>query len=305
MDEQNKNQNNDQPTKKRNSAKLVVVAIIAGLVGGGIAYGGADMVQNYASSGNSLFSSSSSNSGATVVNQSKTTGSSSATKAYNKVKGAVVSVINLQESQSSGSTLEAYGQTDDSTSNSSSSSLEAASEGSGIIYKKADGSAYIVTNNHVVSGSSSLEVILNSGKKVTATLVGTDKTTDLAVLKISDDNVTTVASFANSNQISAGQSVLAIGSPLGTTYASSVTKGIISAKSRSITTSYGKATVIQTDAAINAGNSGGPLINLSGQVVGINSMKLASDTDGTSVEGMGFSIPSNKVVEIVNKITSE
>lgn len=304
MDEQNKDQNNDQPTKKSTSTKLVVVAVIAGLLGGGIAYGGAEMVQNYASSGSSLFSSSTSNSGATVVNQSKTTGSSSATKAYNKVKGAVVSVINLQESQSSGSTLEAYGQTDDGTA-SSSSSLETASEGSGIIYKKANGSAYIVTNNHVVSGSSSLKVILNSGKKVTATLVGTDKTTDLAVLKISDDNVTTVASFANSNQISAGQSVLAIGSPLGTTYASSVTKGIISAKSRSITTSYGKATVIQTDAAINAGNSGGPLINLSGQVVGINSMKLASDTDGTSVEGMGFSIPSNKVVEIVNKITSE
>lgn len=302
MDEQNKNQNNDQPTKKRTSSKLIVVAVIAGLLGGGIAYGGADMVQNYASSGSSLFSSSTSSSGATVVNQSKTTGSSSATKAYNKVKGAVVSVINLQESQSSGSTLEAYGESDSST---SSSSLEAASEGSGVIYKKANGSAYIVTNNHVVSGSSSLEVILNSGKKVTATLVGTDKSTDLAVLKIDDANVTAVASFANSNQINAGQSVLAIGSPLGTTYASSVTKGIISAKSRSITTSYGKATVIQTDAAINAGNSGGPLINLSGQVVGINSMKLASDNEGTSVEGMGFSIPSNKVVAVVNEITSK
>lgn len=302
MDEQNKNQNNDQPTKKRTSGKLIVVAVIAGLLGGGIAYGGADMVQNYASSGSSLFSSSTSSSGATVVNQSKTTGSSSATKAYNKVKGAVVSVINLQESQSSGSTLEAYGESDSST---ASSSLEAASEGSGVIYKKANGSAYIVTNNHVVSGSSSLEVILNSGKKVTATLVGTDKSTDLAVLKIDDANVTAVASFANSNQINAGQSVLAIGSPLGTTYASSVTKGIISAKSRSITTSYGKATVIQTDAAINAGNSGGPLINLSGQVVGINSMKLASDNEGTSVEGMGFSIPSNKVVAVVNEIISK
>lgn len=303
MDEQNNNNNEiKQPAKKKTSAKLVVVAVIAGLIGGGVAYGGADLYQNYQSSGSSLFSSSS-NSGATVVNQSKTTGTSSATKAYNKVKGAVVSVINLQESQSSGSTLSAYGETDSSTS--SSSSLEEASEGSGIIYKKSNGSAYIVTNNHVVSGSSSLEVILNSGKKVTATLVGTDKSTDLAVLKISDDNVTTVASFANSNQISAGQSVLAIGSPLGTTYASSVTKGIVSAKSRTITTSYGKATVIQTDAAINAGNSGGPLINLSGQVVGINSMKLASDNDGTSVEGMGFSIPSNKVVSVVNKITSE
>lgn len=303
MDENKSNQNNDQTKKKKTSSRLVVVAVIAGLLGGGIAYGGANAVQNYEASGGNLFSSSSNTSGTTVVNQSKTTGSSSSTKAYNKVKGAVVSVINLQESGSTGSTLEAYGETADSSSSSSGSSLEAASEGSGVIYKKANGSAYIVTNNHVVSGSSSLEVILNSGKKVTATLVGTDKTTDLAVLKISDANVTSIASFANSSQISAGQSVLAIGSPLGTKYASSVTKGIVSAKSRSVTTTYGKATVIQTDAAINAGNSGGPLINLSGQVVGINSMKLASDTDGTSVEGMGFSIPSNKVVSVVNKIT--
>ena len=99
-----------------------------------------------------------------------------------------------------------------------------------MIYKKNGGSAYIVTNNHVVSGSNALKVILSNGKEVSASIVGTDSTTDLAVLKISSTNVSSVASFGNSNDIAAGQDVLAIGSPMGSEYANTVTKGIISAK---------------------------------------------------------------------------
>lgn len=323
MDNQNNQtnpENNDAPkkTKRRFPNKMVTIAILAGLVGGAATYGGVSAIQGYIAGNGSTSSLASNKNGTTSVSQTATTGTSDATKAYNKVKGAVVSVENLQ-SASSDSGLSVYGDTesgsdsstdgttgsesDSSSSDSSSSDLETSSEGSGIIYKKSDGSAYIVTNYHVVEDSSAIEVILSSGKKVSATTVGTDQSTDLAVLKISDKNVTTVASFGDSGSIEAGQSVLAIGSPLGSTYASSVTEGIISAKSRSVTTSYGTADVIQTDAAINAGNSGGPLINLSGQVIGINSMKLASDSEGTSVEGMGFSIPSNKVVEVINKIT--
>ena len=188
------------------------------------------------------------------------------------------------------------------------------SEGSGVVYKKADGYAYIVTNNHVVSGSDKLEVILSDGTKLTATKVGTDSVTDLAVLKIKADKVKSVASFGDSNAISAGQTVLAIGSPLGTQYATSVTSGIVSAKSRTVDTTddngqtTGQATVIQTDAAINSGNSGGPLINLSGQIIGINSMKLSgsssSSSEGASIEGMGFAIPSNEVVSIINQLVA-
>lgn len=304
--------------QKRRKNKLITLAVLSGLLGGAATYGGVTMVQTYIASNGTSVSLNSNSSGTTTVEQTSTSGSSDATKAYNKVKSSVVSVINLQNSNtSSDSQLNVYGNTQSGDSNSdgdtttgssssgsNSSDLQAASEGSGVIYKKANGSAYIVTNYHVVSGSSAVEIELSSGKKVNATVVGTDKTTDLAVLKISDKNVTSVASFGNSSDIEAGQSVLAIGSPLGTSYASSVTKGIVSAKSRSVTTTYGKATVIQTDAAINAGNSGGPLINMAGQVIGINSMKLASDNSGTSVEGMGFSIPSDKVVEIINKITA-
>lgn len=173
-----------------------------------------------------------------------------------------------------------------------------------MIYKKSGNVAYVVTNNHVVSGSSEIQVILSNGKTVDAQIVGTDETTDLAVLKINAANVTTVATFGNSNDIAAGQDVIAIGSPMGSEYANTVTKGIISATKRTVKASDSSVatTVIQTDAAINSGNSGGPLVNMAGQVIGINSMKLASSTDGTSVEGMGFSIPSNEVVRVINQL---
>jgi serine protease Do len=173
--------------------------------------------------------------------------------------------------------------------------LETVSEGSGLIYKKADGKAYIVTNNHVVSGSDKIEVILADGTKLTAKTVGTDATTDLAVLSIDGAKVSTVASFGDSAAITAGEPVIAIGSPLGSQYATSVTQGIVSAKTRTIDVTdedsrqvTGQATVIQTDAAINPGNSGGPLVNSEGQVIGINSSKLALSSDGTSVEGDGI-----------------
>ena len=170
-----------------------------------------------------------------------------------------------------------------------------------------------MTNNHVVSGSDALEVILSDGTKVTAKLVGTDSTSDLAVLSIDASKVTTVASFGDSSSIAAGQTVLAIGSPLGSQYATSVTQGIISATSRTVdvtdeTTGQttGQATVIQTDAAINSGNSGGPLINLSGQVIGINSMKLSGTSNSeATIEGMGFAIPSNEVVSIINQLVEK
>ncbi|EEU29733.1 serine protease do-like HtrA [Limosilactobacillus coleohominis 101-4-CHN] len=281
--------------------KVAVVGLIAGLIGGGLSLGIGNVVSGIRDRIAMRTPAGSNKAGGTSVAKNKANLNNESTKAYKSVKDSVVSVINLQNRQSSSSIYSLFGQ---SSGQSSSGKLQTVSEGSGVIYKKSGGSAYIVTNNHVVSGSNALKVIMSNGKEVSAKIVGTDSTTDLAVLRISAANVKTVASFGNSNDIEAGQDVLAIGSPMGSEYANTVTKGIISAKNRTIRAKSGAAatSVIQTDAAINSGNSGGPLINMAGQVIGINSMKLASDTNGSNVEGMGFSIPSNEVVRIINQL---
>ena len=220
------------------------------------------------------------------------------------VKNAVVSVINKQ-SINQNSLFGNYGQSRRQNQKTEDSDLTTASEGSGVIYKVENGYAYIVTNNHVISGSQELEVLMADGSREKAELIGADKWTDLAVLKIKADKVTTVAEFANSDEVKAGQTAIAIGSPLGTEFATSVTQGIVSAKDRSVPTDVdgdGKqdwvVTAIQTDAAINPGNSGGALVNAAGQVIGINSMKISK----SSVEGIGFAIPSNEVVSIINQL---
>ena len=208
------------------------------------------------------------------------------------VKNAVVSVINKQ-SINQNSLFGNYGQSRRQNQKTEDSDLTTASEGSGVIYKIENGYAYIVTNNHVISGSQELEVLMADGTREKAELIGADKWTDLAVLKIKAD------------EVKAGQTAIAIGSPLGTEFATSVTQGIVSAKDRSVPTDVdgdGKqdwvVTAIQTDAAINPGNSGGALVNAAGQVIGINSMKISK----SSVEGIGFAIPSNEVVSIINQL---
>lgn len=296
-----------QAFKDRLWLGVIIVGLFAGLIGGGIALGINNLVQHHEEVTSTRVPAGSNRSGGTKVNKNKADLSGEASQAYKSVQGAVVSVINKQKVQQSSGTLGIFGYGSSNRSNSDSSSdnkLETASEGSGVIYKKSGNSAYVVTNNHVVKGSNALQVILSNGKKVNADLVGTDSATDLAVLKINATNVKTVASFGNSNSIVPGQDVLAIGSPMGSEYANTVTKGIISAKDRTLEagTDGTLTSVIQTDAAINSGNSGGPLINMAGQVIGINSMKLASDTQGSSVEGIGFAIPSNEVVTIINQL---
>lgn len=295
---------------KTSSGKVVIIGLVAGLIGGGVAAGGV----TYFNHNQAAVTTTTGKTQPVRISHSNIQGTSDATKAFNTVSGAVVSVINLQRqgSLSDGDIFGGLfgGSRNDQQSDQNSGSLETASEGSGVIYKKTGNTAYIVTNNHVVADSNALQVLLSDGTKLTATLVGTDEQTDLAVLKIKADQVKEIADFADSNEIEPGQSVLAIGSPLGSDYATSVTEGIISATKREVDAtnesgaSLGKATVIQTDAAINPGNSGGPLVNLAGQVVGINSMKLASSVDGTSVEGMGFAIPAATVVDIINQLES-
>ncbi|WEG12815.1 trypsin-like peptidase domain-containing protein [Pullulanibacillus sp. KACC 23026] len=208
-------------------------------------------------------------------------------QAVDKVSPAVVAVINMQ----SGSSF-------------MDNSLQEAGVGSGIIYKKDGQYAYVVTNNHVVSGAKKLEVQFDDNTKVTAKLLGVDSLYDLAVLRIPSNKVTTVAQFGNSDTLKRGEPVVAIGNPLG--FSGSVTEGIVSANNRTIertvTTNGGQvqynAEVIQTDAAINPGNSGGALVNVEGQVIGINSEKIAE----TDVEGIGFAIPINVASTVIHQL---
>lgn len=274
------------------------VGLCSGLIGGGAMVGINNYFQNHVTTSVPMASN---KAGGTKVNENKANLNNQATKAYQNVQAAVVSVINQQNvaNQSQGF-ASLYGLNSDQAP--SKGSLQTVGEGSGVIYKKSGNTAYIVTNNHVVDGSSALQVILSNGKKVDAKLVGQDAATDLAVLKISSRGIDNVAEFGNSNQIKAGQDVLAIGSPMGSEYANTVTKGIVSAPKRTMKSEDSLTPVIQTDAAINSGNSGGPLINDAGQVIGINSMKLSSNGSGGSVEGMGFAIPSNEVVKVVNQL---
>ncbi|MDF7672868.1 trypsin-like peptidase domain-containing protein [Lactobacillus sp. ESL0701] len=299
MDNQNSNHG-----KNKILVKTAVVGVVAGLIGGGASYFAIDQINNANLNNNQAQTTISSNSAKTSKNSAKNSGAM--TPAYNDVKGAVVSVINMkrQSNNNSNSLFDIFGDNDDSSSKKG--KLQTYSEGSGVIYMKSGNKGYIVTNNHVVSGSDKVQVMLSNGKTVNARIVGTDATTDLAVLAIDSSYVTQTAEFGDSKTLQPGQAVIAVGSPLGSEYASTVTEGIISAPARSITTSSAnQQTVIQTDAAINPGNSGGALVNSAGQVIGINSMKLAQSSDGTSVEGMGFAIPSNEVVTIVNQLVKK
>lgn len=302
-------------TKK--SSKIVILALASALMGGGVGGGVVYAIgQSQQQSAATATTTATTTTSGTATNLSTTSAASgTATAAYKKVANAVVSVIATQESDSSslyGSSYGGYGRGSSQYGDESSQSASSESEGSGVIFKKSGGKAYIVTNNHVVSGADKLQVLLNDGTKLTATLVGTSASKDIAVLSIDSSKVTAVASFANSSSVEAGESVLAIGSPLGSEYANTVTEGIVSAPSRTVTVSEDDNSqstttmkAIQTDAAINSGNSGGPLINLSGQIIGITSMKLSGQTSsGTSVDGMGFAIPSNVVVSTINSIMS-
>lgn len=167
--------------------------------------------------------------------------------------------------------------------------------GSGIIISS-DG--YVVTNNHVIEGASSVRVTLNTGSEYEAKIIGSDSKTDLAVLKISPDEQLTVAELGDSSAVQVGERAVAIGNPLGMEFFGSTTQGIISAINRTITVDNRTLSVIQTDAAINEGNSGGALVNAYGQVIGINAVKISSST----IEGMGFAIPISEAKPVLEDL---
>lgn len=212
---------------------------------------------------------------------------SAITDAVGKVGPSVVTVVShLQQSSGLGR-----------------SSQDATADGSGVIIS-ADG--YIVTNNHVVEGGQNLQVILADGTTLPAQLVGADPFSDLAVLQVKG-KLPSPAAFGNSDTLKPGETAIAIGSPLGD-FKNTVTVGVISGTGRSIDTGDGLTleNLIQTDAAINHGNSGGPLVNLDGQVVAINTLVVRSTgNSGDVAEGLGFAIPSNTVKSVVDQIITK
>ena len=178
------------------------------------------------------------------------------------------------------------------------SSRSGSGTGTGVVLSE---EGYIVTNYHVIDGSIQIMVRLSDDREFSAVVVGSDPATDLSVLKIQADSLT-AATFGSSETLRVGDSVVAIGDPLGIEYRGTMTDGIISAINRNVNIDGRLMNLIQTNAALNSGNSGGPLINSYGQVVGINTVKIGTFTDSAGVEGIGFAIPSATVKDVVEQI---
>lgn len=219
--------------------------------------------------------------------------------ASEKVRPAVVSIINMTEQA-----MELQDEDVDWTDQEY--IPENASLGSGVFFKKEDGKAFIITNAHVIQDAARVQAVLVDGKRKDATIVGIDIVTDLAVLSVDDGGIDRIAEIGKSDKLRVGEMVIAIGNPLG--FGDTLTQGIVSSTNRIIPVSLNQdgnydweQEVIQTDAAINQGNSGGALIDLNGKLVGINSMKVAE----YGVEGIGFAIPIDDAMPILGTLLEE
>lgn len=237
------------------------------------------------------------------VEQTSTEVQSDITSAVEKASGAVVGISNYQQVQSGSGFGFWFGQGEQPQQGEG--SLQEAGTGSGVIYKIDGNEAYIVTNYHVIEDAQKLDITLADGTKKEATLVGGDVWTDLAVIKVDAKDIKTVAQFGDSDTLKQGEPAIAIGNPLGFDFYGSVTTGVISGTERSVPVDLDgdgsedwESEVIQTDAAINGGNSGGALVNINGDLIGINSMKIAAE----SVEGLGFAIPINTVIPVIKQL---
>ncbi len=294
-----------RPSKKRKKggagrqlAKVVCFGLVFGLVAGGTMWG-VNTLGNMATGGSgSANSQNTSDTGFTlgVVKTSsqgvENINGSDVSDVVEQAMPSIVSVNTVIEQE----TQDFFGRT---------YTQEGAGAGSGIIFSEADNKMYIITNYHVIENSTEVSVTFNDTTSADATVLGYDEDEDIAVLSVdmsqlSDDtkNAVKIAVLGDSDALRAGDGAIAIGNALG--YGQSVTTGTISAVNREVKMTDGTKTMIQTDAAINEGNSGGALLNAKGEVIGINSAKLY----GTTVEGMGYAIPINSAVETVNAIIS-
>ena len=270
-------------------ALLVAVVAVGAALGGAVA-GGVAVYQGLNKSGRAPVSlggvpAGNTQPGQTIV-MDTTDIQTSITKAVQKVGSAVVTVVGTIPGQTS-----FFGQSGDQQ-----------VSGSGFFISD---QGYILTNNHVVEGTKDVNLILADGSKEKATLVGTDPYSDIAVLK-AEGRVPAVAALGNSDVLQPGETVIAIGSPLGD-FKNTVTVGVVSATGRSIDTGQGYQVenLIQTDAAINHGNSGGPLLNLAGQVIGINTLIVRNTGMGDVAEGLGFAIPVNTAQAVAQQIIQQ
>lgn len=286
-------------------ASYVAVGLVCSIIGGAAA--GIVTVKLLPKSGSLssplYYTSSSNNSAKVSATSASSNGALTVAEIAKKVGPAVVGISTKTVSQAS----DYYGLYGDSGSTSE-------GYGSGIIFND---QGYILTNYHVVSGATTIKVVFNNKKEVNAKVVNYDSDLDLAVIKVTDSSVKMpgVAELGNSKDLQVGDTVVAIGNPLGQEFYGTVTSGIVSATNRVVATdSKGSKTetYIQTDAAINAGNSGGPLINSQGQVIGINSAKISStntssiaSSENASVEGIGFAIPIDTVKPKISTLTKQ
>ena len=273
-----------QRKKKRGAAKLVAIALCCALLGGAAGAGGALAYGHFAGGASTIYQS---NTPTTAVDLASVDGSTVLTpeQIYAANLGAVVGVNGDK------TTTNVWGYT-----------VRNAVSGSGFVISSNATTSYILTNYHVIDGVSDITVFFADGKSYDATLVGGEEENDIAVLQIDQGNLRPVV-LGDSDAISVGENVYAIGNPLGE-LTFTFTGGYVSAKDRSVTMSDGTVmNMIQTDTAINSGNSGGPLFDKYGQVVGIVSAKLSSSSNSkASVEGLGFAIPINDVKDMVTSI---
>jgi serine protease Do len=273
---------------------LILVVVLAGVsafsgmaVGGFVMYRTMSQMQSANSTSPLVEAVPASNSGQSQTLVLNTTAiETTITQSVQKVSPAVVTVVGTIPGQTT-----FFGQSGEQT-----------VSGSGFFISD---QGYILTNNHVVEGTKSVTITLSDGSQENATIVGTDRFSDIAVLK-TDGRVPSVATLGNSDVLKPGETAIAIGSPLGD-FKNTVTVGVVSATGRSIDTGQGYQIegLIQTDAAINQGNSGGPLVNLAGQVIGINTLIVRNTGSGAVAEGLGFAIPINTAQAVAAQITQK
>lgn len=266
-------QNSDQQNKKMNLPAIILLVVVLSLISGSL--GAYFMLITHGSS--------------TTTSDGVTT-STAALNETNSIADAVEKVYDAVV------VVEVYNDN------------QLVSTGTGFVYKKDNGKAYLMTNNHVISGGKTIKVLFTDETELEATIVGSDTYSDIAVLSVKDSDTITSATMGDSSKSKVGDTVFTVGSPEGSDYAGTVTKGVLSAQERLVEvalsnnqTSDYYMQVLQTDAAINPGNSGGPLCNTNGEVIGITNMKLVDDT----VEGMGFAIPIEEALKVATILESD
>lgn len=294
----NQDNNGNKPPKKSKAAIILVIVLVACLVIAGVALIASttsDLIDNSDTKTNQTQEDTD-----TKLNDSEEVPLKGSDNNYTvagvakKCKDSCVGITVYSEKASAYNYFFGYGQQNDS----SSSEPTLSGEGSGVIMTESNGKTYIITCAHVIEGGDSFKITLDNKKEYDAVLVGTDAQTDIGVLSINETGLS-VAEFADSDNLVVGEQVVAIGCPGGLEFMNSTTSGYVSALDRPISSGIGYDNkCIQIDAAINPGNSGGALFNMQGQVIGINSSKIAS----MEYEGMGFAVPSKTAIDTANSL---